>query len=249
MNRLGLPTTEAELEATVSAISAIAADPHLKLCGVFTHYARADEESDDLIAPAHDRYAAVCRLLAERGIDYGMRHTCNSAATVRFPAGRYDAVRFGIMLYGMSASSTFEHRYPLDLRPVMRLCTRIAHIHTLPVGECVSYGGNWSADTSRQIATLPIGYADGFLRAFTGCRVLVQTISGLHECPVVGNICMDQCMIDVTGTDAACGDCVTLFGDKPERIAELAAHAHTISYELFTLISGRVARVYHGGRD
>ena len=128
----------------------------------------------------------------------------------------------------------------------MRLCTVVAHVHTLPVGEAVSYGGHWSADHPCQIATLPIGYADGFLRAFTGASVRLTTVSGVHECPLVGNICMDQCMIDATGTDVRCGDTVVLFGDKPERLDALAARAGTITYELFCLITGRLARVYRG---
>ncbi len=246
MNRLGYPTTPDALDATVDAIAALAATPCLTLAGIFTHFARADETDASPIDLPLARYAAVLDRLAARGIDPGLRHCCNSAAACRMPAARYDAVRFGIMLYGVPPSPEFAEACPTDLRPALRFCTRIAHLHTLRPGEAVSYGGHYAADEPRTIATLPVGYADGFIRAFGGASVAVMTASGSREAHVVGNICMDQCMLDVTGLEAARGDTVVLFGDTPARLAALALHAGTIEYEPLCLISGRVPRLYAG---
>lgn len=246
MNRLGYPTTPDALADTVEAIAALADMPCLDLCGIFTHFARADETSPDPIDAPLARYTALLDRLAARGIDPGLRHCCNSAAACRMPEARYDAVRFGIMLYGVNPSPEFAAVCPTDLRPVLRFCTRIAHLHTLRPGEAVSYGGHYSADEPRTIATLPVGYADGFIRAFGGASVAVHTAGVVHEARVVGNICMDQCMLDVTGLDAARGDTVTLFGDIPARLAELALRAGTIEYEPLCLISGRVPRIFVG---
>lgn len=127
----------------------------------------------------------------------------------------------------------------------MRFCTRIAHLHMLTPGEAVSYGGRFSADKPRTIATLPVGYADGFIRAFRGAAVSVVTAEGPREARVVGNICMDQCMLDVTDLGAAVGDVVVLFGDTPGPARRVGRSGGTIDYEPLCLISGRVPRVYH----
>lgn len=246
MNRIGFLTASADLDETAAAIAAIAADPHLALCGLFTHFARADERDPAPIDAQFARYRAVVDRLPALGVDPGLRHVCNSAAACRYPAGRLDAVRLGIMLYGVPPSRDFDAVCPVPLIPVMRLCTRIAHLHTLAPGEAVSYGGHFTADTPRTIATLPVGYADGFVRAFDGASVSVATADGPREAPIVGSICMDQCMLDVTGVGAAVGDTVTLFGDCPERLRALAVRAGTIDYEPLCLISGRVPRVYVG---
>lgn len=246
MNRIGFLTAPADLDETVAAIAAIAADPHLELCGLFTHFARADEPDPAPIDAQFARYNAVIARLDALGIDPGMRHVCNSAAACRYLVGRLDAVRLGIMLYGAPPERDFDTICPVPLTPVMRLCTNIAHLHTLTPGEAVSYGGHFTADTPRTIATLPVGYADGFVRAFGGATVSVATAEGSREAPIVGSICMDQCMLDVTGLHVAVGDTVTLFGDCPARLRALAERAGTIDYEPLCLISGRVPRVFVG---
>lgn len=246
MNRIGYPTTADSLEDTAAQIAGLAADPNLTLSGLFTHFARADEEDPAPIQAQFARYAAVAERLDRLGVDPGLRHVCNSAAACRFAPGRLDAVRFGIMLYGAPPSRAFQAVLPVELTPVMRLCTRIVHLHTLAPGEGVSYGGHYTAGEPRTIATLPVGYADGFVRAFGGASVSVATAAGPREATVVGNICMDQCMLDVTGLGAAVGDTVLLFGDTPDRLAALADRAGTIDYEPLCLISGRVPRIYLG---
>ena len=166
-------------------------------------------------------------------------HACNSAAALRIPEYTLDAVRLGISLYGVPPSKHFER----ITTPVMSLHTIISHIHPLPAGEKVGYGGNFAPGSDRIIATLPIGYADGFLRAYTGFCVTVRTDSGDFRAPIVGNICMDQCMVDVTDIPCKVGDKVTIFGDDPEDLTTLAYLADTIEYEVLCLISARVPRI------
>ncbi|MBQ1233338.1 MAG: hypothetical protein IIX86_07395, partial [Clostridia bacterium] len=132
----------------------------------------------------------------------------------------------------------------LDLRPVMRLSADVVHVQTLPAGETVGYGGRFRADGERRIAVLPIGYADGIPRALSGAVLTAHTPSGTYPVPLVGNVCMDQCMIDVTDTDADVGTRVTLFGDTPDQLAALSTYAKTIDYELLCAVSARVTREY-----
>ena len=186
------------------------------------------------------RFLAVCNALEQRGIPRLFRHACNSAAAVRFPDFHLDGVRLGIVLFGTQPSPVFS----LSLRPVMKLKTVISHVHTLPPGETVGYGGCFGAKEERRIATLPIGYADGLLRAFSGGEVTVHTARGDFHAPIVGRICMDQCMMDITDTPANVGDTVTLFGNDPTELSQYAKRAATIDYECLCLISSRVPRQY-----
>lgn len=246
MNRIGFPIrTEGEISAAIHDIAHIRALQGLSLEGMFTHFARADEEGTDeprgLTLIQRNRFLAVREGLRALGIDGLFCHVCNSAAAIRFPAFADDAVRVGISLYGCEPSDALKE---LDLRPVMRLHTLVSHLHTLPVGETVSYGGTYSADTVRRIATLPVGYADGFLRAYSGAFVRIETREGEVRAPIVGRICMDQCMVDVTDLPVAVGDKVTLLGADPEDIRDLARRGGTIPYEVLCLISARVPRLY-----
>ncbi len=244
MNRLGFAAQDEEATlAAASDIAQVCALPNLSVEGMFTHFARADEETgnEDATMLQYSRFAKVNELLSEKGINISFLHVSNSAASVRYPALALDGVREGILLYGARASEAAD----LDgLRPVMSLKSVISHIHEVKKGQQVSYGGVYTAESDRLLATIPIGYADGFVRAFGGASVSVTTESGAIEADIVGRICMDQCMIDITGTDAKVGDTVTLFGDNRERLYSLAERAGTIDYECLCLISGRVPRVY-----
>ncbi len=243
MNRIGFAAqSEADIGATVDRIMSAASLSNLEICGMFTHFSRADElsvDGDAFTFLQFERFTAVDRALKARGLDVGFRHVCNSAGALRFPQLALDGVRLGILLYGGGSHMT-------KLSPVMRLETKISHIHKLRPGERVGYGGRYSSDTERTLATLPIGYADGFRRQFTGASVLVLTESGGFEAPIVGNICMDQCMIDITGIDAAPGARVVLFGDAQARLSAFAARAGTIDYECLCHISARVPRIALG---
>ncbi len=244
MNRIGFGArNEEETEESGRAILRVSALPSLSLCGMFTHFARADEETaEGLLATRRQaaRYRALRELLEKNGFCVPFHHTCNSAAALWGDVDPFDGVRLGILLYGVAPAL---HR-GLALLPVMRLQARILHIHTLFPGEEVGYGGEFVAGSERKIAVLGIGYADGWLRAYRGSTVYVHTGKGVCAASAVGRICMDQCMLDVTDTAACVGDVVTLFGDEPGQLASLSQAADSIDYESLCLISSRVLRTY-----
>ena len=250
MNRVGICARNANecLSASDMAERLVNCDD-ISLEGMFTHFSQADEEYDRAVAAdsrtreQFERFDSVRKELASRGINL-FCHACNSAAALRFPEYALDGVRFGIALYGIPPSEHFE---PIT-KPVMSLHTVISHIHSVPAGEKVSYGGRYVPDSDRTVATLPIGYADGFLRAFRGFFVTVQTSIGNFKAPVVGSICMDQCMIDVTDMPVQVGDRVTVFGNDHDDISTLASLADTIEYEILCLVSARVPRIMKNDR-
>lgn len=244
MNRIGFVAQNDEtVNRAADDIAAVCALDSISVEGMFTHFAKADEAvcGEDMTLIQAGRFTSVNNKLADMGIKIPFLHVSNSAASVRYPELHFDGVREGILLYGARASELAD--LP-GLRPVMSLKTVISHIHSLPAGEHVSYGGTFTSDIERTLATIPIGYADGFLRAFSGAKVSIASKSGKITAPIVGRICMDQCMVDVTGTDANVGDVVTLFGEDPSQLYDLAKLAGTIDYECLCLISGRVPRIY-----
>ena len=245
MNRVGIcARNKDETIAAAETIKSIISNSSLSVEGLFTHFAKADEDAETVLSPdSHtraqaERFMSVRQILSDNGIDL-FCHVCNSAAAVRFSEFAFDGVRFGILLYGVSPS----HHISADTTPVMSLHTVISHIHTLPKGESVSYGGTYVAESDRIIATLPIGYADGFMRTYGGVKVTVHTAGGEFKAPIIGRICMDQCMVDVTDIPAEVGNKVTIFGTHPEELSSLAALGDTIEYEVICLISGRVPRI------
>ena len=245
MNRIGFAAhSNEEMSDAADAIARVHTFSHLHIEGMFTHFARADEapvsEGSNRTDLQAARYRRVCSLLDERGIQISFHHVCNSAASLLRPDDHFDGVRLGILLYGARPSSQIK----LQPEPVMKLKTVISHVHKLLPGEAVSYGGTFTADSERLLATLPLGYGDGFLRAYSGAVVSVETEEGPRPATVVGRICMDQCMIDVTETGAQVGDVVTLFGNSPEQLSALADRADTIDYECLCLVSSRVTRQY-----
>ena len=244
MNRLGfLSRNDGEIERTVADVEKLSAMAGLDVQGIFTHFAKADEiEGEDSLTDRQiSRFSSVCAALEEKGCCPPIRHASNSAATVRFGGLGFDYVRAGIILYGAKPSDDTDAEF---LRPVMKLKTVVAHIHKLTKGEKVSYGGTFRAEKEMTVATLPIGYADGFIRAYGGALVTVETANGEFKAPIIGRICMDQCMIDVSGIDCAIGDPVRVFGGEPQELYDLAAQAGTIDYECLCLVSARVPRVY-----
>lgn len=249
MNRLGFAAYDDEsIERTAEEIAACNKLKGIKIEGMFTHFAEADDREDGFLDGATEKQAERFFKCKKRLESYGIKipfcHVCNSAAAIRFPKLALDGVRLGIGLYGVKPSSAFD----LSLRPVMALKTKISHIHTLKKGEKVGYGGTYTAESDRVIATLPIGYADGFLRSYGGSSVLVSSKNGDFEAPIIGRICMDQCMVDISDGMSklpASGDEVTLFGDCPERIYKIAENAGTIAYEVLCAVSSRVIRLYN----
>ena len=240
MNRLGFPAqTETEIAQTAKEILQFSQNKRLISEGLFTHFACADKPENTQNDLQAERFACVRARLLHAGLRL-FCHTCNSAGALTRPNDHWNGARFGIALWGVSPIPHFD----LSLQPVMRLCTRVVHLHRVKPGERIGYGGAFCAARESLIATLPIGYADGWLRACEGTTVTLQTAGGAHRVPLVGRVCMDQCMADVTDTGACVGDHVILFGEVPSRLSELANRAGTIPYELLCLISSRVPRVY-----
>ncbi len=246
MNRIGVSAcSETECITAADEIEEIVKLDALLVEGMFTHFARSDEESSVTVtAHSHTalqgrRFIKVRERLWEKGIKL-FAHACNSAAALRFSHLLFDAVRLGIMLYGVYPSRHVER---IGLKPVMKLKTAVVHIHTVPAGETVSYGGTYKAERETSVATLPIGYADGFIRAYTGAAVTVNTKDGKKRATVIGRVCMDQCMIDVSGLDVSVGDEVVIFGEDENDLSRLASLAGTIEYECLCLISARVPRI------
>ena len=235
MNRIGVRTEE-ELRALLDASRLC---PHVELTGAMTHFAAADDPESDFALEQLARFEALLAVTREYGLKLE-RHAAASAAAVRYPQARYDRVRAGIALYG------FDPVHELALQPTMRLVTRLTHVKRIHAGDTVSYGRRFTAQRETDIATLPIGYADGYRRAFSNrAQVLVHGV----RVPVVGAVCMDQIMLDVSGLGAKPGDEAVLLGrqgDEEITSAELAALADTIPYEILTGFSARVPRHYPG---
>ena len=236
MSRLGLAI--AELPAALARLRALAG---LRLAGLCTHFPSADTADAGQTEQALDLFESCVTAAKRAGFDGLRNHAANSAAAVRFARARIDAIRPGLALYGAMPS----RHVPLPgLEPAMRLTSRIMAVHDIAPGTGVSYGWIWRAQRPSRIATLPIGYADGYPRHVTGAEVLV----GGRRVPVVGAVCMDMMMIDVTDLppgEAGMGATVTLIGrdgDQVITVDDLAAWAGTVSYEILCGISKRVPR-------
>jgi alanine racemase len=216
----------------------------VRVASVFSHLAGSDEPQFDDFTLSQIRYFDDCAetlksgLLAERSVlcqaQPVLKHILNSAGIERFSDYQFDMCRLGIGLYGFSFAGA-------KLRNVCTLETTILSVKTVKAGETIGYGRHTKLDEDRTIAVIPIGYADGFDRRFSnyGGEVWVRG----KRCPVVGNVCMDQAMVDVTGADARPGDLVEVFGEHLP-LEELADKLGTITYEILTSVSRRVQRLY-----
>jgi len=238
MNRLGLPPEEA-----ADAIQQMHALDGLSLEGIFTHFARADEADPSYTLQQIDRFHHISREMERRGIRIPIRHAANSPGILRFPESHFDLVRLGIAMHGLDPSDDVPA--PPDFRPAMALKTAVAQVTVLPPGSPVSYGGEYVTRGTERIAVLPIGYADGFRRRpRTWGEVLVQG----QRAQIVGRVCMDQTMIDVTHIPAvAQGDEVVLIGAQGEdriRAEDVARNLGTNNYEVVSMLMARVPRVY-----
>jgi alanine racemase len=235
MSRLGI--APAELETMLARLAAL---PSLRLAGICTHFASADLADSSTTETALAQFSEGLDRAAQLGFRGLVNHAANSAAAVRFPAARLQAVRPGLALYGAMPSQLVA--LP-GLEGALALRTRVMAVRDVAVGTGVSYGGIWRAARPSRVATLPVGYADGYPRHVRGAEVLL----GGRRVPIVGAVCMDMLMIDVTDLPAAALDGpVTLIGrDGGEEITvdDLARWAGTVSYEILCGISKRVPRV------
>ena len=239
MSRLGWLCGGEDQSAAMEAIAQVCALPGLEAEGIYTHFANADGDEDYTMLQ-FTRFLDLLEALKERGITFAIRHCAASAAALKFPCTHLDMVRPGIALYGHYPDPSCEGLDGPGLRPVMTLKTRVASVKTVPAGTPVSYGCTHVLDRETKLAALTIGYADGLPRL---CSDKLEVLIGGQRAPVVGRICMDMCMADVTGLDVAPGDEVEVFGEHLP-IEDVAALAGTIQYELLCAVSPRVHRAY-----
>jgi len=240
MSRIGFQPTEESAELCRRIVSL----PSIRAEGLFSHFATADCADLTRALAQADRFSQFDAMLKARGIRIPVRHLNNSAGIMNFPT-EYELVRPGIITYGMLPSDEVDPAL-LPLRPVFRWTTRIAYLKTLPAGREVSYGGIYTTSKDTIIATVPVGYADGYRRGMTGkAHVLIHG----KKAPVIGKICMDQMMVDVTEIpNVSVDDPVTLIGcDGDETITaeDLARWADTIDYEIATGFARRLPRIYY----
>lgn len=244
MSRLGFqPTPE-----TIEQIVALTGYSNIYIEGIYTHYATADEPDKQEALLQFEKYQWVIEQLSAKKCDIPVHHTANSAAIIDLPQTHLNMVRAGIMIYGLYPSP-YVNQDGIRLKRVMSLKTRVAHVKEIMPGTGVSYGLTFRAAQKMTIATLPVGYADGYTRLLGGKAEV--SINGLKT-PVIGRICMDQCMIDVTDMDVKQGDEVILYALSPEMgdtADDVARKLGTINYEITCMISRRVPRVYLRGGE
>ena len=240
MTRIGY----ADIPESVEEIKKIAELPNLEIEGMFTHFARADEYDRSPAMVQLERYQDFSKRVEEAGVDIPLHHCSNSAGIIRVPEANLSIVRAGITIYGIYPSSEVE-RDIVKLSPVMELTSHITYVKDVPAGAAISYGGTYVADKKRRVATIPVGYADGYPRQLSNKGWVL--IHG-KKAPILGRVCMDQFMADVTEIDnVKKGDEVTLLGrdgDEFISIEEMGDLCGRFSYEFACDISPRVPRVY-----
>ena len=241
MSRIGFQVNE----DTANIIYEIAQLPNVKIEGLFTHFANADEKDKTRTFEQMDLYRQMCQMLLERGVQIPIKHCSNSAGIVDIPEANMNMVRAGIILYGLWPSDEVNKR-TMDLHPVMSLKSHISYIKDLEAGRKVSYGGIYVTPEKQRIATVPVGYGDGYARSLSDKGyVLVRG----QKAPICGRICMDQFMIDVSHIEGVrVGDPVTLLGQDGTQcitMEELGDLSERFNYEFACLITPRVPRVYY----
>lgn len=250
MGRLGFDSTQPQIAA--AEIEEVCASPNLQCDGVFTHFSSADEYSEDSIAYTKQQYASFMSLLSRlehQGIRFGLRHCCNSGGIVNYPEMQLDMVRAGILLYGLVPDPACNGK--IDLRPAMQLHSVVSMVKEVKAGAKISYGRTFTAQRDMRLATVPIGYADGYHRVLSNRGKML--VNGRFA-PIVGRICMDQLMLDVTGIpEVTDGMQITIVGEEGgNRITmeEIAQMTDTVHYEIMCVLGRRVPRVYRrGGKD
>jgi alanine racemase len=242
MGRLGLPAEQAHDLVIRAARSA-----NLRLDGVYSHFATSEDPDRSYAMGQLERFHVFLENVRRAGVEVPRRHMANSGAIIAIPESYFDMVRPGIMLYGYPPGQGMPERYPV--RPVLSLVSRVAFLKDVATGTSISYGRRFAPKAPTRIATVPMGYGDGYSRLLTG---KAEALIGGRRFPVVGTICMDQLMIDIGGVaNIGVGDEVVFIGRRgEERITgwDVAAHTGTIPYETTCAITPRVARVYEGCR-
>ena len=240
MSRIGFAITKESKEI----IEQIAKLPGIEIKGCFSHFARMDEKDKTKANEQFAKFTKMVNVLEKDGVDLGIRHISNSAGIMEAPEVQMDMVRNGICLYGLYPSEEVQ-KERLPLKPAMELKAYVSYVKTLEPGVEIGYGGTYTTTKKTRVATIPVGYADGYSRCLSGKGSVL--IHG-KKAPILGRVCMDQFMVDVTDIDNVCvGDRVTLFGkdgDSCITIEEISAMAHSFNYEFVCGIGKRVPRVY-----
>lgn len=243
MSRIGWDVSEHSADEAAKAYRL----PNIEVEGIFSHFATADETDKTFAISQRAEYEKFISMLRKREIEIPVKHINNSAGILEFE-NHYDMVRAGIILYGLYPSEEVraDMQNKACLNPAMELITHISHIKTLSAGKSVSYGATFVTEREMRVATLPVGYADGYPRALSGKgEVLIHG----KRCPVLGRVCMDQMMVDATAVpEAKIGDSAILVGKNGENFIsaeEVANAAYSFNYEFVCGISRRVPRVYY----
>lgn len=239
MSRIGFKTDILSLNniVTVCNSSALISE------GIFTHFSAADlgKEGREHTNRQYEMFQHAIKYLHTMGVSFHIKHCSNSAAVFDYPEYQLDMVRVGIALYGLYPSG--QTRHTIALRKVMTLTSVISHVKEIASGDAISYGGTFVATQPMKVATVPIGYADGFWRSNSNMHYALKLND--HYAPILGRICMDQLMIDVTDIDCNIGDEVLIFGDDDICSATKIAEANnTIDYEVVCAIGNRVPRFF-----
>lgn len=241
MSRIGFVITDGKNEAVIEEIKKIAALPNVVIEGIFSHFSTSDESDETYTRMQFERFMNVYNSLKESGIEIPIKHICNSAAIMMYPEYHLDMVRPGIILYGMYPSDEVD-KTRLELKYVMSLKSSVTYVKEIEDRRGVSYGKEYIADGMAKIATVPIGYADGYTRLLAK-KARIAVNGELY--PIAGRICMDQCMIDVaSGNNIKRGDEALIFGDGAVTADDLADWLGTINYEITCMVSRRIPRVY-----
>lgn len=240
MSRIGYQVTE-EAAKEVAQIKAL---PNIVMEGIFTHFAKADEGDKTSAHLQYDRFVEMIELCRREGVEFSYRHCSNSAGIVDLPECNMDIVRAGITLYGLWPSDEVK-KERIDLHPLMEIKSRISYVKELSPGREISYGGTYVTDKPMRIATIPVGYGDGYPRSLSGKGYIL--VNG-KKAPILGRVCMDQFMVDVTEIpEAETGMEVTLLGkDKDAQITmeELGDISGRFNYEFACDVGKRVPRVF-----
>ncbi|SDX76997.1 alanine racemase [Ruminococcaceae bacterium YAD3003] len=241
MGRIGFKTDGTETDEIVKACKLPGLEPY----GVFSHFAVADTDDDEYTNRQYELFMKQIGELESKGIHFAKKHICNSAGILRFPNMHLDLVRAGIILYGLMPPGCPEPAVKIDLKPVMNWYAKVIHVKTVPAGTSVSYGRHFKAEKQTEVTTVGIGYADGLSRRLSNG---FELIIGGKKCPIIGNICMDMCMVDTTDLEVRpkIGDKVIVFGSQ-RSADELAEALGTINYEITCDVGKRVRRLYIGG--
>lgn len=239
MSRIGFQVNKESADACLE----ITKLPNIEAEGLFSHFATADEKDLSKAIAQRDKFKEFIKLLEERGINIPIKHINNSAGIMNFDE-YFDMCRMGIILYGLYPSHEVDENL-LKIMPVMEWRAHITHIKELEPGREISYGGTYKTGETRRIATVPVGYADGYPRCLSNKGKVI--ING-EFAPITGRVCMDQFMVDITGIDAKVGDTVVLVGksgSKELSMEEVSESAYSFNYELPCRVARRVPRTYY----